>query len=148
MHQILHVFYNLDINKNIAWDLKVCFVLVQKNLNELRNICSFFHLLYALSFMYAGIYFSQIHTLPLKALLFQPFIIWNMIFSLLFLIALWMNLHSFLYYWAYSPRLILACIFCSVCAIQGFSATKQHVEDMKTTFIHEKAKGLFMHSVA
>lgn len=48
-------------------------MLVQKNLNELGNICSFFHLPYALSFMYSGIYFSQTHTLPLKSLAILTF---------------------------------------------------------------------------
>jgi len=50
-----------------------------------------------------------------------------------------MNLHSFLYYCCYSPKLIFACIFWSVYVIHDFSATRQHVEDMKKTFIHEMA---------
>lgn len=77
--------------------------------------------------------YSIIYVSLLKALLFLSFIIRDTIFSL-FLAALQMHLHSVLQYLAYSPELIFTCIFCSVYAIVGFSATKQHMEAMKKNF--------------
>lgn len=128
-------FYNLHTNKNLAWDLKVCIVLIQKSLNYLKPCVAF-----PASFMHyhlcTPVFTSPRYILyPLKALLFLT-IIFSVISycnsnesSLIFIV---LDLHaknSSGEYW------------CSVYAIQGFCATKQHEEDMKT-FIHEKAKSM------
>lgn len=128
-------FYNLDTNKNLPWDLKVCIVLIQKSLHYLENICSFSCFLYALSFIYSGIYFSQIRTLPLKSLAISNF--HNVRYDIFSFISYCNSNGSSLIFIVLDllSRVIFCMYQCSVYAIQGFSAMEQHEEDMKT-FIH------------